>query len=275
MIPLYIIYGYLGSGKTTLIKKLLSRPEFNKAYIIENEFAHINIDEKNLNNNPVIPISGSCICCSTGQELHEALLKIIENNIKKYPVILETTGVANGREVIKKLALDSTFTQNFSLQSVTYVLDALETKSLNTQEIGVADSVYLSKIDLVDIQKVESIKTELKENNLKISDINISSQAIKKLKTTKTISHPEQSYFVVSLKNKIEINKLVDIVKKLYTTQDIYRIKGFFQDETGKYHELQATPNNLEIKPTQVQETLLVFIGQKLDNLKIHDIFQS
>src|SRR5580704_12099925 len=96
-IPIVLINGSLGSGKTTLVKRLLKSQPFAGSLLIENEFASVNIDQQSIaddHGDEILEISGSCICCSTGEELESALDGIVARHWDK-PVLLEATGMAN------------------------------------------------------------------------------------------------------------------------------------------------------------------------------------
>ena len=97
---LYLINGPLGAGKTTLLRELLKQPQFQSARVIENEFASTSVDTDQLHDHQaeVKTIAGLCICCSTGDELIEALLSLADS---PEPVIIEATGVANSLMLIE------------------------------------------------------------------------------------------------------------------------------------------------------------------------------
>ena len=96
-IPITLIGGYLGVGKTTLINKLLSHPGLPPGTaVLVNDFGDINIDESLIrsesDDGTVIGLSNGCICCSISDDLSKALDALREMPVKH--VILETSGVA-------------------------------------------------------------------------------------------------------------------------------------------------------------------------------------
>ena len=96
-IPITLIGGYLGAGKTTLINKLLSHPGLPPGTaVLVNDFGDINIDESLIrsesDDGTVIGLSNGCICCSISDDLSKALDALREMPVKH--VILETSGVA-------------------------------------------------------------------------------------------------------------------------------------------------------------------------------------
>ena len=101
-VPITLISGYLGAGKTTLINKLLSHPALPKdTAVLVNDFGDINIDESLIRNasddGTVIGLSNGCICCSISDDLSKALDELRKLAIQR--VILETSGVAEPARV--------------------------------------------------------------------------------------------------------------------------------------------------------------------------------
>ena len=163
---LYIINGPLGAGKTTLLKYLLSTPVFADARVVENEFASQSVDSELLaaHRAEVKTIAGVCICCSTGNELTTALEELAESSSQ--PVIIEATGVANSLVLVEKLTAGQLL-DYYDLQHVIFVLDAAEVSrrpellDLNREELAAADTVLLSKTDLLDPMEVFDMMNQL------------------------------------------------------------------------------------------------------------------
>ena len=150
---LYLINGPLGAGKTTLLRELLKQPQFQSARVIENEFASTSVDTDQLHDHQaeVKTIAGLCICCSTGDELIEALLSLADS---PEPVIIEATGVANSLMLIEKLIVGNIL-DKYELAHGIFVLDAVEAvahpDSLEVyhDELQAADTLLVSKTDLL------------------------------------------------------------------------------------------------------------------------------
>ena len=162
MRDLYIFHGSLGSGKTTAIENLRETKRFENSVVIENELASENIDQEKIGEN-VYDISGLCVCCSTGNELNEALNEAYEHTEEDTPVILETTGAANIVNVLKKVVVNREFNKKYNIAASIFViglqndLDIQEMKS----EILVSDLVLLNKTDLVKEEKIEEYQSEI------------------------------------------------------------------------------------------------------------------
>lgn len=169
-IPLYLVNGALGAGKTTLLQYLLKQSAFAGARVIENEFAAESVDSALISQQveEVATIAGSCICCSSGDELVDLLHKFAEKS--SLPVIIESTGVANTLKVIEQLVVADIF-EVYDLCQSLYVLDALETRhdELNAtmlREAQAADLVLVSKADMMTPETAHSLLDSLKRQGL-------------------------------------------------------------------------------------------------------------
>nr|WP_322020245.1 GTP-binding protein [Clostridium butyricum] len=100
-----IFSGFLGAGKTMLIKKLLTEDAYNKnTVIIENEFGEVSIDGEILkeSNIEIKEINSGCICCQVSGKFDEAVLEVI-NKYNPENIIIEPSGVAKLSEIINIL----------------------------------------------------------------------------------------------------------------------------------------------------------------------------
>ena len=208
MRDLYIFHGSLGSGKTTAIENLRKTKKFENSVVIENELASENIDQEKIGEN-VYDISGLCVCCSTGNELNEALNEAYEHTKEDKPVILETTGAANIVNVLKKIVVDQEFSNKYNIASSIFVIglqNNLEIHEMKS-EILVSDLVLLNKTDLVKEEKVEEYRSEIE--NIK-QDV--------KILTTKN-----SEFSVNKLTEKSELNKyLADAVSDALDSEHQY-----------------------------------------------------
>ncbi len=128
MIKIDIFSGFLGAGKTTLIKKLISEAfSGDKVVLIENEFGEIGIDSGFLKEAgiEITEMNSGCICCSLVGDFGEALRKVIEE-IKPDRILIEPSGVGKLSDVIK--AVKSAEEYGAVLNSATAVVDASKCK---------------------------------------------------------------------------------------------------------------------------------------------------
>merc|ERR1711865_331367 len=182
LVPVTILTGFLGSGKTTLMNHILDDKNHGMKFaIIENEFGEVGVDDKILSENAqeeVIEVMNGCICCTVRGDLVVALKSLYDRVSLFDGVIIETTGLADPAPVVQTFFVDDTIKSMYSLDSVITVVDAkhimerLEevkpegVENESVEQVTFADKVLLNKIDLVpDEQELVKIETELKKIN--------------------------------------------------------------------------------------------------------------
>lgn len=173
MTKIDIISGFLGAGKTTLIKKLIQEAfEGEKLMLIENEFGEIGIDGGFLNNSGVeiTEMNSGCICCSLvgdfGVALKEALAKYSPERI-----IIEPSGVGKLSDVIK--AVEKIKDEvDIKLNSFTAVVDAVKCKmymdnfgEFFNNQIENANTIVLSRTQKLSDEKLELCVSQIREHN--------------------------------------------------------------------------------------------------------------
>ncbi len=172
-IPVTIITGFLGSGKTTFLNHLLKKYGESRFAIIENEFGELGIDKDLLDcdNLPVYELINGCICCTLNEDFFRALQLIIESSHKIDHLLIETTGIADPGQVIDVFLSNEQIKQNFIINSVICLADSANLQSILDNEkeavkqVVLADIVMLNKIDLIDSQGLGKIKSLIREIN--------------------------------------------------------------------------------------------------------------
>ncbi|AWK51506.1 cobalamin biosynthesis protein CobW [Clostridium beijerinckii] len=179
MTKIDIISGFLGAGKTTLIKKLIEEAFVGeKLMLIENEFGEIGIDGGFLNNSGVeiTEMNSGCICCSLvgdfGNALKEALSKYSPERI-----IIEPSGVGKLSDVIKAVK-DIEHDVDIKLNSFVAVVDAMKCKmymdnfgEFFNNQIESANTIILSRSQKLSEEKLELCVAQIREHNSKANII--------------------------------------------------------------------------------------------------------
>lgn len=172
MTKIDIISGFLGAGKTTLIKKLVNECFKNeKTVIIENEFGEIGIDSGFLKDSGIniTEMNSGCICCSLVGDFGKALLKVADEYAPDR-IIIEPSGVGKLSDVIA--AVENLHYDKFELNSFTAVVDAKKCKIYHknfgeffNNQIESAKTVILSHTDGISDDKLNKTLDIIKELN--------------------------------------------------------------------------------------------------------------
>lgn len=160
-IPLTIVTGFLGSGKTTIIRHVLGDPRFTNAEIIVNELGEIGIDHHlfRQTDERITLLGAGCACCARRDDLVEALGDLLRRYDRgELPsldrVLLETTGLADPAPILHTIVADPLLGRRFRVDRVVTTLDAVAgVRNLSTyveamRQVATADVVILTKVDL-------------------------------------------------------------------------------------------------------------------------------
>jgi G3E family GTPase len=164
-IPLTLIGGFLGAGKTTVLNQLLSGDHGLRLAVIVNDFGSVNIDASLIRaeDNEMISLDNGCVCCSSSGELGDALDRMTGLVDVPDAIVIEASGVADPQSV----AYVAMTNPRVKLDGVVTVVDAetLQARAgdahvgdLVTRQIGAADVVLLNKTDLVSDGKRSEVR---------------------------------------------------------------------------------------------------------------------
>jgi G3E family GTPase len=153
-IPLVLVTGFLGAGKTTLINRLLARRaergERTKLGVIVNELGEVGIDGALLGGETArqVELPGGCVCCVLGDQLDRTLLDLIAANPDLQAIVLETTGVAEPLPIAWALNRDPV-QQQVRLAAVVTLLDAANFGGSRAHSVAVDAQVAYADVLLV------------------------------------------------------------------------------------------------------------------------------
>lgn len=135
-IPIILIGGYLGSGKTTYLNRLLSEAHGRKLAVLVNDFGAINIDARLVEGSvdDVVALQNGCICCSLAMGMQSAILKVLKRDVKPEAIVIEASGVADPGEVAKILS-DEAMRPFASLELIISMLDCENLASYQPAEL--------------------------------------------------------------------------------------------------------------------------------------------
>lgn len=208
-----IISGFLGAGKTTLIKKLIEEKlSSEKLVIIENEFGEVGIDGSLLKNTgiEVKEINSGCICCTLVGDFGKAVEEVI-SKYKPDRILIEPSGVGKLSDVIK--ACDTPGLKDLvRINMLVTVVDALKYQiyisnfgEFFENQIKHAKTVILSRTQKADAKKLESIVASIRKLNSKANVVTTPWEA---LKADQIIAVAEQDAAAM-LESRMQVPKVV------------------------------------------------------------------
>jgi G3E family GTPase len=154
-LPLTVISGFLGAGKTTLVNRLLRDPGGRRIIVLVNDFGSINIDAELIESRAedMIGLTNGCACCTVAGDLTGALLRIAQREDPPDAIVLESSGLADPHGIAQvalanpAIRLDGVVTL---VDCETFLENAAgeRTAALVASQIGAADLIVVNKIDL-------------------------------------------------------------------------------------------------------------------------------
>ena len=169
-VPVTLITGFLGAGKTTLVNAMLRNADGLRLAVVVNDFGAVNIDAELIEGTAeeVISLKNGCICCSLTGGLLAAISGILRRSDPPDAIVIEGSGVVDPLEVARALA-DPELQRYAPLDGIVAIVDAAgfaeldgEALALAERQVGAADLVLLNKTDLVDHRLLGAAEVRLK-----------------------------------------------------------------------------------------------------------------
>jgi G3E family GTPase len=169
-IPVTVLTGFLGAGKTTLVNRILSEQHGKRIAVIENEFGEIGVDQELVigADEEIFETSNGCICCTVRGDLIRILSQLRKRRERFDAILIETTGLADPGPVAQTFFIDEELKEFYALDAIVTLVDAhhfeqeLEQSPIVREQIAFADIVLLNKIDLVDAPALARIEQRLR-----------------------------------------------------------------------------------------------------------------
>lgn len=183
-IPVTIITGFLGAGKTTLINNLIKKYPEKKFAIIENEFGEIGLDGSFIigTDENIFELSNGCICCSLNNDFYDLINKLLTGSYDFNHLLIETTGIADPTSIVNAFLSDYDIIERFTIDAVICLADAVNIEDLIDSEpearkqLTIADIILLNKVDSVRLGYSEELQKKIQNFN-QLSSIYSTSQA--------------------------------------------------------------------------------------------------
>jgi G3E family GTPase len=302
-IPVTVVTGFLGSGKTTLINRILSEQHGRKIAVIVNEFGETSIDGQLILRNDqeeLVEFNNGCLCCTVRGDLIDTLAKLKER-ADLDAILIETTGLADPAPVASTFFVADEIKSDTRLDSFVTLADAvnLEQNLAQSEEaveqIAFADIILLNKTDLVSTDKLDQVERRIRTLN-PMAKIYRTEQSVvdldkvfgvgafelgAKLEVDPTflddLEHEHDDAvmsFVLREDRPIDINRFMGWMSPILMErgEDIYRSKGIFHAQGFKERLIFQSVRMLTTmrperpwKPDEKRQTEFVVIGRDLD----------
>ncbi|HLH98340.1 MAG TPA: GTP-binding protein [Xanthobacteraceae bacterium] len=173
-IPVTIVTGFLGAGKTTLVRRFLGTPEGAGTAVVVNEFGAVGIDDALIRSSvdEVALLGNGCLCCTSRTDLQLTLRGLVsEREFGTVPqfrrVLIETSGLADPGPILQTFATDRALGGEFFVEVVTTLVDAvsglatLDWSAEARKQVILADRLVISKIDLSSEEAIAQLTSRL------------------------------------------------------------------------------------------------------------------
>ncbi len=192
-IPVTLVTGFLGSGKTTLINTGLKSSDLAKTVVVVNEFGAVGLDHQlyTSSNDAVIVLENGCLCCTVKSDLIATLNSLYHDRARgDLPdfnnVVIETTGLAEPGPVIQAFLSEPTLDGLYRVVNVVTVVDSVNWTSTvekhdeALRQVALADDILISKLDLKGDNSFTDLSAQLQSINpaAKIARLDLSSDAV-------------------------------------------------------------------------------------------------
>lgn len=191
LIPVTLLTGFLGSGKTTVLNHILKHPGMAETAVIVNEFGEIGLDHLLVESatDDIVLLNSGCLCCTVRGDIADTLLNLFVGRASgKVPhfvrVVIETTGLADPAPILHTLISDPLVAARYSLDGVVTTVDAvngagtLDRQPEAIKQAAVADRLLLSKTDLAERDALSGLERRLAALNPSAPRIRVAHGAV-------------------------------------------------------------------------------------------------
>jgi G3E family GTPase len=284
-IPILLVTGFLGSGKTTFLSRLIKANEHRRTLYLINEFSKNDVDGVTLKNYAIalktIP-GGSIFCNCLITEFVEILKSVIESETKIDAVVVETSGITNPYNA-ERMLTESGLNDSFYIKQIVSVADATNYLELNIHLKNIQNQINAS--DIVILNKTDKVtKDRIKRTKKRISSINETAEIVltefcnfdlsilstnenNKISAEEIMYSEKYSHFSLRTKKNLNFEVLEKLVKN--ESESIFRVKGFVNID-NVLHSMNYSGSGWDIAKVPAEHTpSLEFIFLFTDERKI------
>jgi G3E family GTPase len=295
--PVFVVTGFLGSGKTTLVNRLLAQEK--DSLVIVNEFGAVSVDHHLIENaeERTVALPNGCLCCHLRGDLEETLIGAAmrrrRGEIAGFDrVIVETSGIADPGPVAQTLFADQALARDFKLGPIVTVVDAADaggraaSPGVARAQIAAADIVILSKVDRA--QEISSAEQEVRQINPQARRIraqfgDVDSKLLEKSGSGTDFSIPAQHSsgirsFVLGFDKPVARELLEQFLETLVRLRgaDLLRVKGAVPLDEGRLVLVQGVRHVFDrLREARNIPPALVFITNGVEKAEIQSLWDA
>ena len=270
-LPVTVIGGYLGVGKTTLVNHLLRHSNGLRLAVLVNEFGELAIDEDLIEaeDDDIISIAGGCVCCSFGSDLTGAMMDLAKLEPRPDHLLIESSGVAIPSAIVGSVSL----LEGFRVDGIVILADA-ETLQRSAKDKYMGDTVLrqladanivvLNKADLVGGTDLTVTKLWLDQQNpgvgiVEATHSNVPPEVVldsflERNSTAGPVhTTSDLERMVIQFPNPVDVEKLAQ--KLADDDMGLIRAKGFVTSLSGEKTLVQVVGNRWEVSPATGKST--------------------
>ena len=271
-IPTFVVAGFLGAGKTTLVNSILRNSQEPIAVVV-NDFGEVNIDASLIASysDDILELTNGCICCSVGESLADVLFSILDRPHTPTSIVIEASGVADPSKISAFTHLDGlvnggTLVLVDAMNCLVTVSDTRLAKTFRRQ-LQSADCFAISKTDLATPQHLHEVSSFLKDNYHSIPVVDVSPHVLSQVLFSHTAEHnqdlPAHSFRSVFLSSTTYTDEAALHEVLARCSPSAIRAKGIVQLNNGERVLVQQVGQRVTITRTDSEPTGIVVICTK------------
>ena len=267
-LPLTVISGYLGAGKTTLINQLLEENHGLQLMVMVNDFGAINIDEALIaaREDNLVALTNGCVCCTMGADLYMALGDALDRTPRPDHLIVEASGIADPAAIANAAIAEP----EMSYAGIVTLVDTLNIEALLSddlvapqvaQQIAVADLLLVTKTNAVPDGVEDLLSQHSKRLPMPVPDSPLAEllfDLVPLPRGQQAAPHPHYATWSHTGTDTIDRRVLGTVLET--RPAGLYRMKGFVLTNDGPY-ELHIVGRYVEARRAQAEKTQLVALG--------------
>ncbi|MFC0552338.1 CobW family GTP-binding protein [Planotetraspora thailandica] len=260
-VPVTVLTGFLGSGKTTLVNRILTEQHGLRIAVIENEFGEVGIDDALVLDaeEEIFEMNNGCICCTVRGDLIRILGALMRKRDRFDHILIETTGLADPAPVAQTFFMDDEIAAQLRLDAIVTLVDAAHllqhldevkpegVENEAVEQIAFADRVVLNKTDLVRQETIDEVVSRIRAVNALVEII--------------PAQHAE-----------IDLRRVLDV--GAFDLDRVLKDDPAFLTETEHQHDATVTSVGIDVPGELDEDRLNGWLGNLL-RTKGADIFRS